>query len=62
MSDEINEIEEAARDAKRVRDAAAKTKPDAKSDHWPIAQVAIGVGVGSAAIAAAFLFANRSKK
>jgi hypothetical protein len=62
MSDEINEIEEAARDAKRVRDAAAKTKPDSKGDNWPIAQVAIGVGVGSAAIAAAFLFANRGKK
>ncbi len=55
---EINEIEAAAREHKRVRDAA-----EANTDqhgNWPL--VAIGVGVGSAALAAALMYANRPRK
>lgn len=58
MMSEINEIEEAARDHKRVRDAAeAKADPHG---NWPL--VALGVGVGSAALAAALMYANRPRK
>ncbi len=56
----INEIEEAARDHKRVRDAA-----EAKAEqhgNWPVTPIAIGVGVGSAALAAVLMYANRPKK
>ncbi|CAN5324066.1 hypothetical protein BH10PSE15_BH10PSE15_15890 [soil metagenome] len=59
MTEEINEIAAAARDAKRVREAAEDAKVY-NSDHWPV--VPIAIGVGSAAIAAAFLFVNRSRK
>lgn len=58
MSD-INEIEAAARDHKRVRDAAEANRT--QTGHWPVAQIAIGVGVGSAALAAALLYANRPR-
>ncbi|MFA6122272.1 MAG: hypothetical protein WCS75_11325 [Sphingomonas sp.] len=55
---EINEIEAAARDHKRVRDAA-----EAKGDtggNWPLTPIAIGIG--SAALAAVLLYVNRPKK
>jgi hypothetical protein len=58
MSDEINEIEEAARAHKRGRDAAL-AKPEARGN-WPI--VPIALGVGSAAVAAALLYAGRGRK
>ncbi len=59
---EINEIEAAARDHKRVRDAAeANTdKATEKADHWPM--VPIAIGVGSAALAAAVLYAGFGRK
>lgn len=57
---EMNEIEAAARDAKRVREAAAKTQ--AKDKSWPLVPIGIGLGIGSAALAAALLYANRSRK
>ncbi len=57
---EINEIEAAARDHKRVRDAAeAKSE---KGGNWPVTPIAIGVGVGSAALAAVLLYVNRDRK
>lgn len=56
----INEIEAAALEHKRVRDAA-EAKGE-KHGNWPVAPIAIGVGVGSAALAAALLYVNRSKK
>lgn len=59
MSDEINEIEAAARDHKRVRDAAEASARAAARDSWPI--VPIAIGVGSAALAAALLYANRGR-
>lgn len=57
---EINEIEAAARDAKRVRAAAAARMAE-HGKHWPIVPIAIGVGVGSAALAAALLYAKAGK-
>ena len=54
MSEE-NEIVAAARDAKT---AAKRTD---KPDNWPLA-VGVGLGIGSAALAAALLYSRRSKK
>ncbi|MEH3158777.1 MAG: hypothetical protein PGN08_07450 [Sphingomonas taxi] len=59
MSDQPNEILEAAAAAKAHQDAA-KTHDPAKKSHWPMR--IIGVGIGSAAVAAAVLFANSGKK
>jgi hypothetical protein len=58
---EINEIAEAAHAAKRVREAAeGKDKTVYNRDHWPV--VPIAIGVGSAALAAAFLWVQSSRK
>ncbi|MDF0486890.1 hypothetical protein PX554_02010 [Sphingomonas sp. H39-1-10] len=59
MTDEINEIAAAARDAKRVREAAADPTVYNRQS-WPV--VPIAIGVGSAALAAAFLYVNGSRK
>ena len=56
---EINEIEAAAREHKRVRDAAEAAMAE-KKDTWPV--VPIAIGVGSAALAAALLYANLGRK
>lgn len=67
MTDEIktfgpeeNEIMAAAREAKARQIAAENTPEPAKLGKWGIA--AIGAGVGSAAVAAAVIYANRNKK
>ncbi len=60
MSDQPNEILEAAAAAKARQDAAAGTKDPSTKSHWPMR--IIGVGIGSAAVAAAVLFANAGKK
>ena len=57
---EENEIMRAAREAKARQIAAENTPEPAKLSKWGIA--AIGAGVGSAAVAAAVLYANRNKK
>ena len=57
---EENEIMAAARAAKERAEAAAGTPEPARLSKWGIA--AIGAGVGSAAVAAAVLYANRNKK
>lgn len=62
----INEIEAAARDAKRVRQAANKAgraRDIAKSEGsgWPLVPIGIGIGIGSAALAAALLYARRPR-
>lgn len=65
MAEKINEIEAAARDHKRVRDAAEANAARQNGDNWPVVPIAIGVGaigVGSAALAAALLYANRGRK
>ncbi len=58
--EEENEIMAAARHAKARRDAAARTPEPGKLTNWGIA--AIGAGIGSAALAAAVLYASRNKK
>ncbi|WP_375396954.1 hypothetical protein [uncultured Sphingomonas sp.] len=55
-----NEIIAAARAAKASADAARSTPEPWKNRSWELA--ALGAGIGSAAIAAALLFANRSRK
>lgn len=57
---EENEIMAAAREAKAREKGAAKTPEPAHLSNWGFA--AIGAGVGSAAVAAAMLYANRNKK
>ncbi|WP_244624337.1 hypothetical protein [Sphingomonas sp. So64.6b] len=58
---EMNEIEAAAREAKRAREAAdASVEAREDGGNWPI--LPISIGVGSAALAAALLYANRSRK
>lgn len=61
MSDETpNEIVEAARSAKERSEAAAASVAD-RSRNWPLAKIGLGVGIGSAAVAAAVLYANRPR-
>lgn len=57
----VNEIEAAARDAKRVRAAAEETQAE-RDGKWPLVPIGIGIGIGSAALAAALLYATRSRK
>ncbi|MGN5375712.1 hypothetical protein [Sphingomonas hankookensis] len=57
---ELNEVAAAAKEAKRVADAAADTAQPSKGQHWPL--VPIGIGIGSAALAAALLYANSGRK
>lgn len=57
---EENEIMAAAREAKARAKGAAGTPEPAKLSKWGIA--AIGAGIGSAAVAAAVIYANRNKK
>jgi len=60
MSDQPNEILEAAAAAKAQQDAVATTRDPSRPSRWPMR--IIGVGIGSAAVAAAVMFANSSKK
>lgn len=60
MSTEPNEILATAREMKEHREAAEKAEGD-KTRHWPLARIGLGVGIGSAAVAAAVLFANRQR-
>ena len=57
--DDTNEIIAATRAAKEQREAAEMTE-NAKAKRWPLAT--IGLGIGSAAIVAALLYANRNRK
>lgn len=57
--DTPNEILAAAKEAKAHK-AAADAKRRGRSS-WPLAKIGLGVGIGSAAIAGAVLFANRDK-
>lgn len=61
-----NEITELASSCKYTRDQLGDT-PDpavaeAKRSHWQSGALAIGIGIGSAALAAALLYANRHKR
>ena len=55
---EPNEILAAAADAKAARARVAENVPGRK---WPLGAIGLGVGIGSAAIAAAMLFARGRK-
>lgn len=63
---EMNEIEAAAHAAKRVREAANATDQEklakAKEGSWPLVPISIGIGIGSAALAAALLYARSGRK
>lgn len=56
-----NEVEAACQEAKRVREAAAGTSDAERPKRWPAVPISIGVGIGSAALTAALLYANRSR-
>ncbi len=57
--EEPNEIVAAAKAAKE-RTERANAKKDA--GNWPLKAIGLGVGIGSAAVAAAMLYANRDRK
>ncbi len=59
--DQPNEILAAAAEAKQQAEAAAGALAR-KASHWPLAKIGLGVGIGSAAVAAAVLFAGRTRK
>jgi hypothetical protein len=54
---EPNEIAAVA-DAKAAKERAMTTN---EKKNWPIAAIGLGVGIGSAALAAAVMFAGRKK-
>lgn len=59
MSDEPNEIVAAAAAAKAHKDAGApKAAAAQRASHWPLTRIGLGVGIGSAAVAAAVLYAR----
>ncbi|MCW6532382.1 MULTISPECIES: hypothetical protein [Sphingomonas] len=62
MTDEPNEILAAAAEAKAHEEGASHAKREARKRNWNIGKIGLGVGIGSAAVAAAVLFANRDKK
>lgn len=58
---ETTEIVAAAKDAKAARERATAPEPAAKGK-LPLAKIGVAAGLGSAALAAAVLFAQRRKK
>ncbi len=56
----VNEIVKAAQQAKEEEELAGRVGPDGKRNAWIAAGV--GVGIGSAALVAALLYANRDKQ
>ena len=59
--DAPNEILATVRDAKAHSEAAARALAN-RAKNWPLATFGIGVGIGSAAVAGAVLFASRHKR
>ena len=55
-----NEIVAAAHQAKTLSEGALRSAAD-RVKRWPLARIGLGVGIGSAAIAGAVLFASRGK-
>ena len=55
---EPNEIVAAAAHAKAAKERLTNS---AEKRNWPIGAIGLGVGIGSAAVAAAMLFAGRKK-
>jgi hypothetical protein len=64
IEDAPNEILAAAKEAKdhavAAAEATAKSVKD-KTRNWPMGKIGLGVGIGSAAIAAAVLYGTRDK-
>lgn len=60
VDDTPNEILAAAKDAKDAALAAAEEVAK-RAKSWPIARISLGVGIGSAAVAAAVMFATRDR-
>ncbi|GGB25455.1 hypothetical protein GCM10011380_13800 [Sphingomonas metalli] len=58
--DAPNEILAAAKEAKSKAEAAAHTAAE-QARRWPLGKIGLGVGIGSAAVAAAVLYANRKR-
>lgn len=61
MSDEPNEILAAAASAKQHEEAAKDAKRARNERRWDLGKIGLGVGIGSAAVAAAVIFAKRNK-
>ncbi|MCT8001883.1 hypothetical protein NZL82_08305 [Sphingomonas sanguinis] len=62
--DAPNEILAAAKEAKEHAVAAAEATADSVKEqtrNWPLGKIGLGVGIGSAAIAAAVLYGTRNK-
>lgn len=59
-ADQPNEILAVAAQVKARADGAADALAD-RAKSWPLAKIGLGVGIGSAAIAAAVLYANRNR-
>jgi hypothetical protein len=63
LGDQPNEILATAAAAKAHADAADAPDPAAdQAKRWPVATISLGVGIGSAALAAAALYASRRKR
>ncbi|KQT31953.1 hypothetical protein ASG29_08795 [Sphingomonas sp. Leaf412] len=63
MTDEPNEILATVAAAKANEGAGAeKAAAERRERHWQLGKIGLGVGIGSAAVAAAVLFANRDRK
>ena len=58
--DAPNEILAAAREVKEKAQAAAASASE-QAKRWPIGRIGLGVGIGSAAVAAAVLYGNRKR-
>lgn len=59
MSDEPNEILAEAAAAKQHESAAKQAEQARKKRSWDLGKIGLGVGIGSAAIAAAVLFTRK---
>lgn len=59
---EGNEIIAAAKDAKEARERADAAVPANATRKLPMGKIGVGVGLGSAALAAAVLYARRRKR
>ena len=58
--EDANEIIAETRAIEQLRAAAAAMTESARAKRWPLAT--IGLGIGSAAVVAALLYANRNRK
>ncbi len=59
---EPNEIVAAAKHHKDAKERAGAKDVKKDGKNWPIHAIGLGVGIGSAAVAAAMIFAGRNKK